>query len=77
MAIRTVVTTGYGNGTFSGSIALIVTLGYAIAQPVVVTPTHFHILHGTRSEPYVLEGAQSRPYILNIKSVHPVNNADP
>ena len=31
MAIRTVVTEGYGNGTFDGTIALLVTSGYAIA----------------------------------------------
>jgi len=32
MAIRTVVTRGYGNGTFSGTIALVVTRGYAIGE---------------------------------------------
>jgi len=30
MAIRTVVTRGYGNGTFNGTIPLAVTRGYAI-----------------------------------------------
>lgn len=34
MAIRTVVTRGYGNGTFNGTIALVVTRGYTVAaQP--------------------------------------------
>lgn len=33
MAIRTVVTNGMGNGTFSGTIALVVTDGYAIGEP--------------------------------------------
>lgn len=33
MAIRTVVTRGYGNGTFDGTIALVVTRGYAIGVP--------------------------------------------
>ena len=28
MAIRTVVTRGYGNGTFNGTIALVVVRGY-------------------------------------------------
>jgi len=37
MAIRTVVTRGYGNGTFSGTIALVVTHGYAIGAAAVVT----------------------------------------
>ncbi len=32
MAIRTLVTRGYGNGTFSGSIALIVPRGYTIGE---------------------------------------------
>ncbi len=36
MAIRTVVTRGYGNGTFNGTIASVVTRGYTIS--VVVTP---------------------------------------
>ena len=37
MAIRTVVTRGYGNGTFNGTIPLVVTRGYAIAAVVVPT----------------------------------------
>jgi hypothetical protein len=32
--IRTVVTMGYGNGTFAGTIALVVTLGYGIGEAV-------------------------------------------
>ena len=39
MAIRTVVTRGYGNGTFSGTIALVTTRGYAIGAAVVVVPS--------------------------------------
>lgn len=35
MAIRTVVTRGYGNGTFNGTIALVVTRGYAIGSAYV------------------------------------------
>ena len=33
MAIRDIVTGGFGNGTFSGTIALVVTRGYAIGEP--------------------------------------------
>lgn len=42
MAIRTVVTRGYGNGTFNGTIALAVTRGYAIGAggAPIVTPDH-------------------------------------
>lgn len=35
MAIRTVVTRGYGNGTFNGTIALVVLRGY-IAGPAAI-----------------------------------------
>ena len=35
MAIRTVVTRGYGNGTFNGTIALVVERGYVSADAVV------------------------------------------
>jgi len=35
MAIRTVVTRGYGNGTFNGTVALAVTRGYAIGSAAV------------------------------------------
>jgi hypothetical protein len=31
MAVRTLVTAGFGNGTFSGTIPLVVTRGYAIS----------------------------------------------
>jgi hypothetical protein len=36
MAIRTVVTRGYGNGTFNGTIALVTTRGYAIGAPLAL-----------------------------------------
>lgn len=38
MAIRTVVTRGYGNGTFNGTIPLVVTRGF-ISGDVVVEVT--------------------------------------
>lgn len=34
MAVRTLVTRGFGNGTFNGTIALAVTRGYAIGAAV-------------------------------------------
>ena len=40
MAIRTVVTRGYGNGTFNGTIALVVTRGYAIAVAAALPPAN-------------------------------------
>ena len=36
MAIRTVVTRGFGNGTFLGTIPLVVTRGYAIGAAVIL-----------------------------------------
>ena len=41
MAIRTVVTRGYGNGTFDGTIALVVLRGYVPAIPQV-HPVYFN-----------------------------------
>ncbi len=38
MAIRTVITRGYGNGTFNGTIPLVVTRGYAISTVVPFAP---------------------------------------
>lgn len=35
MAIRTVVTRGYGNGTFNGTISLVVIRGYTIGAVVI------------------------------------------
>ena len=37
MAIRTVVTRGFGNGTFNGTITLVVLRGYAIGALIVPT----------------------------------------
>lgn len=34
MAIRTVVTKGFGNGTFNGTIGLVVTSGYGVGTAV-------------------------------------------
>lgn len=34
MAIRTVVTRGYGNGTFDGTIGLVVVRGYSAAAAI-------------------------------------------
>ena len=36
MAIRTIVTRGFGNGTYNGTIALAVTRGYVAATILVV-----------------------------------------
>ncbi len=38
MAIRSVITRGYGNGTFNGTITLVVPRGYAIGVAVIADP---------------------------------------
>ena len=38
MAIATVITRGYGNGTFNGTVGLVVTRGYTIGA-VTIGPT--------------------------------------
>lgn len=47
MAIRTVVTRGYGNGTFNGTIALVVLRGY-ISSAAIVPSTTGNIIFGQR-----------------------------
>ena len=37
MAIATVITRGYGNGTFSGTIPLVVTRGYTIGEEIDIS----------------------------------------
>lgn len=41
MAIKTIITRGYGNGTFSGSIKDVVTKGYSIATITVSNPEDY------------------------------------
>lgn len=52
MAIRTLVTRGFGNGTFNGTISLVVTRGYTIGSAVadVIVDTIAFVLHISRSE---------------------------
>jgi len=60
MAIRTVVTRGFGNGTFNGSIALVATRGYSIAQPLVIAAGHYHDLHSNREQYPGLTAAETQ-----------------
>lgn len=50
MAIRTVVTRGYGNGTFNGTIPLVVTRGYT-SEILTGNPDNFSLVsyHDRRS----------------------------
>jgi hypothetical protein len=40
MAIRAVVTRGFGNGTFSGTIADLVLRGYSLPDELTLTKSH-------------------------------------
>lgn len=45
MSIRQLVTRGFGNGTFSGTIKNVVTAGYTIGSAIAfVTPTHLMLI---------------------------------
>lgn len=50
---------------------------YRGIAPRTPTPSHFHTLHGTRSEPHTLHGPQSQSYSLNNKVSHVINQVDP
>ena len=49
MAIRTVITRGFGNGTFNGTIALVATRGYSIGAVVIFDPLGFLVRVPPRS----------------------------
>ena len=62
MAIRTVITRGYGNGTFNGTIALVVTAGYAIGAAIVRVFCDPHI-----------KNKADIAYISNVDVTHTAN----
>jgi hypothetical protein len=64
MAIRTVVTRGYGNGTFNGTIALVVTRGYAIGAAVEVIMSLAN-LAGVNFKEY-LAGVDFKEYLAGV-----------
>lgn len=68
MAIRTVVTRGYGNGTFNGTIALVVTRGYAIGVAVAPPAVQVFPLPNIRRD---IEQATERILsIVGCQNVH-------
>lgn len=48
MAIRTVVTRGYGNGTYNGTIGLVVTRGYISEEPPPPPDVRWQEIHRGR-----------------------------
>ena len=64
MAIRTVVTRGYGNGTFLGTIPLVVTRGYAIGAAVILYARGDRASHVLYSDPRAMvEYEDHRAYV--------------
>lgn len=58
MAIRTVVTRGFGNGTFNGTIPLVVLRGYISSAVVAVTAVPIRVRMGAHG---VLHGRGKTP----------------
>ena len=74
MAIRTVVTRGFGNGTFNGTIALVVTMGYAIlalAEPANIQLVSM-TLDGQAAVTLTLDGEAASSMTLDGKTAESV-----
>lgn len=70
MAIRDVVTGGFGNGTFSGTIALVVTRGYAIGE-AVDAPDSVYFADITAGVPGFYEITSTMPAFEDITATMP------
>ena len=68
MAIRTLVTRGFGNGTFAGTIALVVTRGYAIGEAVV---------DATILRAVTLTGRQAARTVTGVQPAHDLKGRQP
>ena len=69
MAIRTVITRGFGNGTFNGTIALVVTMGYAILVAVIPAIQLVSMtLDGKVAEALTLDGEAATSMTLDGKT---------
>jgi hypothetical protein len=64
MAIRTVVTRGYGNGTFSGTIALVTTRGYSIGEALTLAIYTMDVL------------SNPSPLLRGIANISPARDVD-
>lgn len=66
MAIRHVVTGGYGNGTFTGSIGLVVTRGYTASSVAQAEPAKlFYRLSGPNTKRGTLDGPETTRHQLS------------
>lgn len=61
MAIRDIVTRGYGNGTYSGTIAKVVTRGYSIGEAVATVDGPGCFVMGQVYHPGFKEGDEYKP----------------
>ncbi len=64
MATQTIFTRGFGNGTFNGTIPLVITRGYAIGAAVVITGI---VDLTTRARDFSLN-VRSRDFSLNTRA---------
>ena len=67
-SISSVTTMGFSNGTFNGSVALVVTLGYGIGEAAAVIPTFSitrrGVLIGQSNERLTLIGQSNERRVL-------------
>lgn len=69
MALRDVVTRGYGNGVFSPGVSKVVTRGYTVAAVVIIGPGMFaegdvyltDFMQGQITKPKFAEGDLDKP----------------
>ena len=65
MPIKTLVTRGYGNGTFNSTIALVVTKGYAIGdEPLDILATQVYSIEMAPENREIIIGHEDRRIIF-------------
>jgi hypothetical protein len=62
MAIRDVVLRGYGNGTFNGTIPLVVTRGYGIGEEADIPQSKRFSVIGPSAERFSVTGPSQQRY---------------
>lgn len=73
MSIPSVITEGFGNGTFAGTIALVVTEGYTPGESGVVFATSSVALEGTNVATIYLSGVNHDDEPETVANVSGIN----